>query len=108
MGNPFYLEPATFEGFEIPDQELETLKEEGFEVDIPAPILFDLYEPSNDVIQAIQITKVNYVSLRRAWPTIMHGAEVGDWFVRSTRTVGPRIFVVKERAFEELFTYKHS
>lgn len=108
MGKPFYSEPPTFEGFEIPEQELEKLQEEGYEVDTPAPILFDLYEPTTNVIQAIQITKANYVSLRLAWPTLMYGAEVGDWFVRSTKTVGPRIFVVKERAFEELFTHKHS
>ena len=107
MTNPFYTEPPTFEGFEITDQELETLQEEGYEVDTPAPILFDLYEPSSDVIQAIQITKANYVSLRRAWPTLMESAEVGDLLVRSTKTVGSRVFVLKKRAFEELFTYRY-
>lgn len=107
MTNPFYTESPTFEGFEIPEQELEKLQEEGYEVDTPAPILFDLYEPSTTVIQAIQITKANYVSLRRTWPTLMQSAEVGDWFVRSSKTVGSRVFVVKERAFEELFTYRY-
>ena len=107
MGNRFYSDQPTFEGFEIPDHELETLREEGYEVDTPAPILFDLYEPSSDVIQAIQITKANYVSLRRAWPSLMESAEVGDRLVRSTKTVGSRVFVLKKRAFEELLTYKY-
>lgn len=108
MTDPFYSEQPTLEGFEIPAFELEILQEEGYEVDTPAPILFDLYKPSTDVAQAIQITKANYVSLLRTWPSLMQTAEVGDWFVRSTKTVGPRVFLVKERVFEELFKYKHS